>query len=135
MTDEKITVNRPLVGIIALTCLGIALYLFVSGSNQPLWLGAFVRVGLVMSALWLALPSKNREAAWARMSPKTFAGVSIALFALIARPQIMKFMLPLLLVIGALCYMLRPRGKQRPGNRPRPEPQKRATTVDDTRTR
>jgi len=129
MSDEKITVNRPLVGIIALTCLGTALYLFVSESEQPMWLAAFVRVGLVMSALWLALPSKNREAAWARMSPKTFAGVSIALFALVARPQIMKFMLPLLLVIGVLCYVLRPRGKQRPGNRQSPPSGEQATTI------
>ena len=117
MSGEKITINRTLVGVLALVCLGTALAIWIgvpAGQNTWMWVGAFTRVGVVMSAFWLALPSRHREAAWANVSPLTFAGIVVAVIALASRPRVA---LPILAVVAVLWFVLRPRPKQRPSNR------------------
>lgn len=119
MNDGKVTLNRPLVGLIALGCLGAAVGLYFSGSystenNVVMGTGAgaaFFRVGLLMAALWLALPSKGREAAWANVTPNTLAGLFLALLGIAWRPRIA---IPFLLVLGIVGLILKPRGKYRP---------------------
>jgi hypothetical protein len=119
MTDGKVTLNRPLVGIIALACLGAAAGLFFSGSTtgeRSLVMGggaaaAFFRVGLLMGALWLALPPKGQEAPWATVTPGTFVGLLLAIFAVVR----MKWLaIPLLALFAIMALIIRPRTKYRP---------------------
>jgi hypothetical protein len=115
MSDEKITINRPLVGLSALACLGTAAALWLlnpEGQQTEVWKAGFVRVGLLMTALWIALPAKGREAAWANVSPWTFVGLLLAVVAVI-RLQL-KVVLPILVVLVIVGYVLRPRDKKRP---------------------
>ena len=112
--SRQIPINRPLVGIIALVCLVAAIGLRIGYSgdtNKELWVTAFGRAGLVMSALWIALPSGQRKAAWANVSPMTLLGLGLAIFAIAARPAIILRMLPVFGVLGAIAYYLRPRPK------------------------
>ena len=62
MNGERIQVNRTLVGVLTLCCwtAALAIWLFVPG--ERFWLGGFVRVGLLMAAFWLALPTRFRDA-------------------------------------------------------------------------
>jgi hypothetical protein len=73
--STKIEVNRPLVGVIALVCLVTAAVLWQVPDSNTMWVAGFVRAGLMTGAIWLALPTKNRAAAWANVSPWTLAGV------------------------------------------------------------
>ncbi len=116
MNDGKVTLNRPLVGIIALGCLGAFGYLMSASFNTPddnlqMWAGAFGRVGLLMGALWLALPSKNHEAAWANVAPSTLIGLILGIAWIAWKPKVA---IPFLLILGVLAFFLRPRGKYRP---------------------
>jgi hypothetical protein len=108
MTDQRVPVSRLLVGVIALACLGAALAIGIVDKWENLWCAAFVRVGLLMSAFWLALPSKHRDAAWANLSPYTFWGVLIAIFV-VAR---WKSALPIVIAVLAISVVLRPRKRQ-----------------------
>ena len=72
---KKIEVNRPLVGVIALGCLVIAGVLWQMPDSNDMWVAGFMRAGLMTGAIWLALPTKNRPAAWANVSPRTLIGV------------------------------------------------------------
>ena len=119
MTDGKVSLNRPLVGIIALACLGTSAGLWISGSatgETSAVMGggaaaAFLRVGLLMAALWLALPPKGQEAPWAKVTPGTLIGLLLAIFVVIR----MKWMIiPLLAVFGIVALIVRPRPKYRP---------------------
>jgi hypothetical protein len=74
-------------------------------------MAAFFRVGLLMGALWLALPGKNREAAWAHVTPNTLLGLFLALLGIAWRPRVA---IPFLIVLGLLAIFIRPRGKYRP---------------------
>lgn len=109
MTDQRVPVNRPLVGVIALSCLVAAISIGVVDTWENMWCAAFVRVGLLMSAFWLALPSRHREAAWANISPYTFVGVLVAIFV-VAR---WKSALPIVIAVLAISLMLRPRRRRR----------------------
>ena len=109
MSHEKIAVNRTLVGVLALACLiaaGVIMFQGATAGNALMWQGAFVRVGIVMAAFWLALPTKNREAAYANVSPTTFVGLILGIFAVARYPRTV---LPVLIVIAVIGYFLRPR--------------------------
>ena len=115
MAGGKITINRTLVGIIALLCLGSSIALLITQPEEELWSGGFMRVGLLMGAFWLALPTGSRAAAWEGVSPATLVGGLLALFAIVRFP---KAMIPLLIMVAVMGFFLRPRGKKRPRNRP-----------------
>ncbi|QDU06224.1 hypothetical protein V6x_59750 [Gimesia chilikensis] len=115
MAGEKIPINRTLVGIIALACLGVAGYLYWFAAQdlfaqQDIVTGAFMRVGLLMLAFWLALPTKNRDAAWANVPPWLFVAVAVTIVLFATRPKVA---IPLVLFFGMIGFVLRPRNKKR----------------------
>ncbi len=117
MSDTKITINRPLVGVLALGCLLAAAAILIGAPDDnkwTMWRGAFTRVGLLMSAFWLALPYGSRDAAWANVTPWTFLGIMLAVAGVAARPRVA---VPILIVLAIVGFVLRPRPKKRPENR------------------
>jgi hypothetical protein len=118
MGNDKIAINRTLVGVLAICCLvgAVSLHLLVPGSDEArLWLAGFIRVGLVLAAFWIALPSGDRQAAWANLSRNTLIGIVLGMLALFRLP--FRIVLPVAISIAVIGYMLHPRGKQRPRSR------------------
>jgi len=93
--------NRLLVAAIAGGCLlsGGAIWLLDSRDN--LWCGPLIRTGLVMGALWLALPTKGRAAAWANVSWIWVVLIAGALFLMVKRPLVLVPIFLGLLVLSA----------------------------------
>ncbi len=114
MADQQISINRTLVGLIALVCLATGVAIGFADEFANLWCAAFVRVGLVMGAVWVALPSGDREAAWANVSPLTL--VAILLFALVFVRRPLVF-LPIIVGVAAIGFFVRPR-RRPPRTRP-----------------
>lgn len=118
MSTQNLPVNRTAVGLIALGCLtlGAGLYFVVSwlpDSSSVVFLqGALIRVGLLMGAVWLALPGRHQAAAWANISPRTVVGLLLAVIVT-ARIQL-RILIPVAVVIGVILVLLRPRSKRRP---------------------
>ncbi len=113
MPEKSVSVNRTLVGVIAVACLCAGLAIGLMDSFANLWCAAFVRVGLVTGALWIALPSRGRDAAWANISPLTLVVVILGALLFARRPKVF---FPLLALFAVLGLFLRPRG--RPRSRP-----------------
>jgi hypothetical protein len=116
MSAPQVPVNRSLVGLIALGCAGIGgLWWLLEGGDGPrLWPAAFLRVSVVMAAVWLAMPSRHREAAWARVNLWNLLGVLLAIIV-VARTRLpLKFLIPGLILLAAAIMILRPRPKTRP---------------------
>ena len=112
--STKIEVNRPLVGVISLLCLVAAAVLWQLADSNEMWVAGFMRAGLMTGAVWLALPTKNREAAWANVSPWTLFGVVGGIIAAAARPKALLFLAPLLISLAIVGYFLRGRSAKRP---------------------
>lgn len=112
MTNEsrKVPVNRTMVGFISLTCLSAWIFLFLrypeAKGDLLLWQGGLMRAGLLMGAFWFALPTKNRDAAWANVSPWTLVGMIGSVVGIAARPRVF---VPLLAALAVIGFFLRPR--------------------------
>lgn len=117
MTTQQYPVNRVLVGGIALACLAAAAGLWVFApptANINMWKFGFARIGIVMCAFWLALPSRNRQAAWANLSG---GGLAVAaLFLLVLTRVPLRVVLPLAIVTVIVSIVIRPKQRPSPGH-------------------
>jgi hypothetical protein len=113
--STKIEVNRPLVGVIALACLVIACVLWQMPDSNVMWVAGFMRAGLMTGAVWLALPTKKRAAAWANVSPWTLFGAMGGIVAVAARPRALLIFVPILVSLAIVGKLLKGRGADRPG--------------------
>jgi hypothetical protein len=120
MSDQKIPVNRALVGILALACLtasGLIYWQYSHDDSWAMWQAAFLRVGVLMSTFWMALPSLGRGDAFARVSPGTLLAVFAGII-MIARLRIpVWLLLPICAFVALVALFLRPRDKKRPSRR------------------
>lgn len=111
---KRYPVNRLLVGGIAVCCLCGAggIFLVKGGDNGwDMWISAFVRSGTIMLALFVALPSRHKPAAWASFTPLQILGAVLAVAMLAWRPRVF---VPVLAVLAVAGWFLRPR----PGKAP-----------------
>lgn len=113
--STKVEVNRPLVGVIALGCLVTAGVLWRMPDSNDMWVAGFMRAGLMTGAVWLALPTKKRAAAWANVSPYTLIGAVGGIVAVAARPRVLIVFVPMLIALAILGKVLKGRGADRPG--------------------
>jgi hypothetical protein len=120
---RKHAISRLKVGIIALVLLmiwGVMGLLQWTGtldsgdSQVRVWWAGFGRVGLLMIALWVALPSKDRPAAWANISKPMLIVVLLVAVMVAIRPWIG---IPLLALMAVVGFFLRPRTRRRPESR------------------
>jgi hypothetical protein len=120
MQQSKMTVSRSLVGSLAIGLFGIALILSVwpnllSGAAGTLVGGAAARVGMVLAAYWLALPTRNRPAAWANVGLASALPLFLVALALFRIP--FRILIPLAGFVLLVGVILRPKPAQRPERR------------------
>lgn len=112
--EKKPAVNRNLVGVLTLLCLGAAVGLWIyapeESSRFELLQAAFVRVGCLLAAFWIALPGGGRAAAWENLSPGALIGILLAIVGVAVRPKVA---VPILIVLVVIGFVLRPRKKPR----------------------
>lgn len=110
--DQKVTINRRLVGWLALAFLAGAVISFTTeGESVNLWQGICTRVGTLLGALWLALPKDGSLGRWAEMSLLKLLVIVVGLIVVVRAPQ---RYVPILLAIAAAGRFLRPPEKTRP---------------------
>jgi hypothetical protein len=114
MTPQTVTLNRWLVGSIAVACFVASAVVAVTAPSEMMWWGGLMRAGVVLAALWACLPTKNRPAAWADFKPLSAALLIGALLLAILRPKVG---IPAVVVLLAVRYVLTPR--RRPPTRRR----------------
>jgi hypothetical protein len=91
--------HRPTIGLLAIVLLGTALTLAIVPSHvsaHQALLGACVKVGAVLGALWLAHPQLMRLPRWMA----TAAGITAVVAAV--KPRILFVAVPLLLAVWSL---------------------------------
>jgi hypothetical protein len=109
-----------MVGILAIALFGIAFVLslwpnLLSGAAGAIVGGAAARVGIVLSAFWLALPTPNRPAAWANASIASALPLLLVAMALLRIP--FRILIPLVGFVLLVGVILRPKPARRPERR------------------
>lgn len=104
MNLEDWKVRRRIVAGIAIFCwiLTGIFYLTEPVPAEAMSLAVSLRIGIVMSALWLAMPTKDRPAAWANMSAKWWVTFLLGTLVSLWRPKMAPFIFAVFGVIGFL---------------------------------
>jgi hypothetical protein len=130
MDHSDAAIRRFLVGALAVVLLSTAFVLWIMAGDSTsqattMWRAACGRMGIVTAALWLAMPTRTRPAAWANLNPRSVAAVCLVALALKFPPKLLLPVGGILLVAG---WFLRPRRRFRP---PRPtEAERHESHVD-----
>ncbi len=116
MDNSDAGIRRLLVGLLALALLTAAALLWIfqgASTNQAttLWRAGCGRMGVVVAALWLAMPTRSRPAAWANLDPRSVAALGLAGLAMKIPPKYLLLLGVILVVAG---FVLRPRRRVRP---------------------
>lgn len=114
MENPIADINRPLVGIVAVTCIVVSLAMRLMSVEHEAVYAALMRVGLVMGALWVALPALGDSSFFEKLTP--LIAVGMILLAVLQKRFLV--LMPLLAVILVIGVVLRPRPKERPRTRP-----------------
>jgi hypothetical protein len=106
MPKLQLDINRALTGILAAVLLTSGFGLMFAGIGSEMMHAGFIRTGLVLGALWLALPTRNRPAAWEDV---TWTGVCLALIGVLVflSARLRWTVIPLALAVGIAVYFLR----------------------------
>jgi hypothetical protein len=85
-------VNRFLVLLLSIVSLiagaVISMTIGLEDSQWSMWGASFVRIGLLLIAFWIAMPTRGRAAAWADVSPYWVLGAILFLLLIARRPYI-----------------------------------------------
>ena len=106
VTEEELRQKRKYVALFSAACLvaagGVAI---LAPGNEGLQ-GALLRVGILLFAFWLAMPTKDRKAAWKILSSNWILIGSAIIAAAIPR---LRAMFPVLAVFAAIAWFAMPR--------------------------
>lgn len=109
---RTVTLNRWITGVAALASFAASGIVAATAPQEQMWWGGLLRAGVVLTALWACLPTRNREAAWANFNPLTAAVLAGALLLAIIRPKIG---VPAVAVLLLARYVFTPRRKRPAG--------------------
>lgn len=105
MPDQDLVRKRTPVGVLAVVFLLGAAVLILFPEHEGTQ-AAFLRVGLLLGAFWLAMPTKNRPAAWRPLQSKWTLPCIVIVGLLLPR---LKVMLPVVAVFAVIAWFARPR--------------------------
>jgi hypothetical protein len=110
-SSQTVTINRTLVGVIAIVLLVAAGILWLTAGSQNMWTGSCLKVGTVMAAFWLALPTIFHHRNWGQVSWISVIGFMATILILTGKRVDFRIVLAMLLGVAITVMFLRPRRK------------------------
>ena len=107
VNEEELRGKRVYVGLLSIGCLVGAVVTMILRPDDTGLLGALVRVGLLLGAFWLAMPTATRPAAWKRLPSSNWAIFGMIISAVLI-PRL-KYMFPVMAIFAAVAWFARPR--------------------------
>ena len=107
MPKINLDINRPLTGFLCLGLLGLGSICWGLDIGSEMFIAGLIRTGLFLAALWWALPTKNREAAWEGLSWGNMIPVLLAIIVFVsARFKLRWTAIPLVLGFALAVFLL-----------------------------
>ena len=95
-SSNSVSINAGLAGWLAVALLVVAALLWYFVGPQNMWTGACLKVGLVMLALWMALPAIVRQSTLGKASWGTIVGTVAVVLLLIGKRVDIRIVLAML---------------------------------------
>jgi hypothetical protein len=113
MDRSPLAVRKLIVGLIALACLvtAAAMWIFTDDPQTNAANAVAMRLGIMLGALWLALPSRGESLAWGKALPAVLA--VIAVLALVRNWRVLIYAIPIAILVAIAAAFIRPRSKRR----------------------
>lgn len=109
MSSSRFEINRPLTGLLALACLTLGGVCWAGHFASDMMAAGFIRSGLLLAAIWLALPTRNRPAAWENVSWSSVV-LLLLIVVVFVSSRLRWYAIPVALIVLAAVYFLhRPR--------------------------
>jgi hypothetical protein len=118
MNNSPLGIRKLIVGIVGLVCLATAagLFFFTADGLESPAMAVAMRLGIMLGALWLALPSQGESIAWQKTIP--IIVTVIVVLAFFARSaKVLAYAIPIAIVVGIVLAFIRPRTNRRPPRR------------------
>jgi hypothetical protein len=112
MNSSPLAIRKLIVGVLALICLttAVGLWLFSDDAGKNPLTAVTTRLGIILAALWLALPNQGETLAWGKVLP---VGLVI-IVACVRGGKVLMYAIPIALVVGIIATFIRPGPKRRP---------------------
>ena len=113
MNTSPLALRKLLVGLMTLLCLAIAAgAVYFTNWTNPL-VSVTIRLGLMLGALWLVLPTTGESLAWEKAFPVVVAIIVVLAFIKRGGGRLLLYVIPAAIVVGILAAFLRPKPKRR----------------------
>ena len=99
--------------MIAVALFGFAGISWIFTGGQDLWTGTCLKVGLIMGALWLALPVISRNGNWGETTWRTVIGMMVVVLVLIKSRVDFRIIVAMFVGVIVATTFLRPRSGTR----------------------
>ncbi len=112
MNGSPLAIRKLIVGILALGCLATAggvFFFTVDGLKNPV-MAYSTRLGIMLGALWLALPSSGESLVWLKILPVVLV---VAVVCVRGGGRVLLWAIPLAIVAGIVIAIIRPKKKRR----------------------
>lgn len=117
MNASPLAVRKMLVGLISLGCLiTAAVCCYYTEWTNPV-VSVATRLGVMLGALWLALPSQGDNIAWQKGLPVVLAVIVVLAFVKRGGGRLLLYVVPAAILVGIAAAFIRPRQKRRPPGR------------------
>lgn len=114
MNASPLAAKKLLVGLISVGCLlTAAICCYYTEWTNPI-VSVTTRLGVMLGALWLALPSQGESIAWQKGLPVVLAVIVVLAFIKRGGGRLLLYVVPIAIVVGLAAAFIRPRPKRRP---------------------
>src|SRR5439155_17320322 len=109
MNGSPLAVRKLIVGVLALVCLATAagLWFLLDEPGKNPATAVTMRLGIMLGALWLALPAQGESIAWQKGLPVIVAVIAVVAF--VRNWKVLVYAIPLAIVLGIVAAFIRPR--------------------------
>ena len=119
MNSSPLAVRKLLVGLMSLGCLitAASLWAFTEEPAKNPAASVTIRLGLMLGALWLALPNQGESVAWEKGLPIVLSVIFVLAFLKKGGGRMLLYVVPIAIVVGIAAAFIRPKPKRRPPGR------------------
>ena len=113
MNVSPMALRKMIVGLISIGCLITAVVAALFGNWTSPVVSVCARMGVMLAALWWALPNQGENIAWEKGFPIVLAVIVVLSFLKRGGGRALLYVVPIAIVVAVVAVVIRPKPKRR----------------------